>query len=93
MEKALAIYYSISLSHPDSPDQGRTWYQMGRLYMKKGYSNLAEERFKKVVRQYPETLWADSSLLELAWLAHEKREDAKASYYLGQIETMRLTSL
>ena len=92
-EKALAIYYSISLSHPDDPAQGRAWYEMGRLYMKKGYARLAEERFKKVVDRYPDSLWADASLLELAWLAHENKRDSQAAVYLSQIETMRLTSL
>ncbi len=92
-EKALAIYYSIALSHPDDPAQGRAWYEMGRLYTKKGYTHLAEERFKKVVKRYPASLWADASLLELAWLAHEKRDDSQAYAYLNRIETMKLTSL
>ncbi len=93
IEKALAIYYSISLSQPDTLAQGRAWYQMGRLYMKKGYTHLAEERFKRVAKRYPHTVWADSSLLELAWIAHEKREEPAAARYLQQIDTSRLNSL
>ncbi len=92
-EKALSIYYSLSLSYPDTPIQGRAWYEMGRLYMKKGYTRLAEERFRKVIAQYPDSLWADASLLELAWMAHEKRSDYQAAGYLSRIETMRLNSL
>jgi tetratricopeptide (TPR) repeat protein len=58
VDEALSLYKRIEKSYKDSAFTDRLFYDLGRMYQKKGEKVTAKEYFGKVIAQYPNSLFA-----------------------------------
>jgi len=63
--EALDIYKSIEKEYKDSAFNDRLFYDLGRMQAKKGDKAAAKESFRKVMTQYPNSVFATQSKIRL----------------------------